>query len=74
MTRGQFERASCLIDEIDRFYEESRELFQPNAFISLNISTDDRKTSITVTDELLDTIKLWYEKKIGALEAELKAL
>lgn len=74
MTRGQFERASGLIDEIDRFYEEARELFKPNASISLNISTDDCKTSITVTDELLDAIKLWYEKKVAALEAELKEL
>lgn len=74
MTRGQFERASDLIDEIDRFFEESHDLFQPNASISLNISTDDCKTSITVTDDLLDTIKLWYDKKIAALEAELKEL
>ena len=74
MTRGQFERAAYLKDEIDRFFEEAQELYQPNASISLNISTDNCKTSITVTDELLDAIKLWYDKKIGALEAEFKEL
>ena len=74
MTRGQFERAAYLKDEIDRFFEEAQELYQPNASISLNISTGNCKTSITVTDELLDAIKLWYDKKIGALEAEFKEL
>lgn len=74
MTRGQFERAAYLKNEIDRFFEEAQELYQSNASISLNICTDNCKTSITVTDELLDTIKLWYDKKVSALEAEFKEL
>ena len=74
MTRGQFERAADLKDEINRFFEEAQELYQSNAFISLNICTDNCKVSITVTDELLDTIKLWYDKKIAGLEAEFKEL
>ena len=74
MTRGQLEKAANLKEEIDRFFEEAQELYQPNASISLNISTDNCKTSITVTDELLDTIMLWYDKKISALEAEFKEL
>ena len=74
MTRGQFERAAYLKDEIDRFFEEAQELYQTNASISLNICTANCKTSITVTDELLDTIKLWYDKKVSALEVEFKEL
>ena len=74
MTRGQFERAADLIDEINRFSEESKELFKPNAFISIHINTHDCKTSITVTDELLDTIKKWYDKKVAALETEFREL
>lgn len=74
MTREQLERAADLKDEIDRFFEEAQELYQPNASISLNIHTGNCKTSITVTDELLDAIKLWYDKKIGALETEFKEL
>lgn len=74
MTTGKFERAAYLKGEIDRFFEEVQELYKPNAFISLNIIIDNCKTSITVTDELLDAIKLWYDKKIGALEAEFKEL
>lgn len=74
MTRGQFERAAELKDEIDRFFEEAQELYQSNASISLNISTNNNKTFIAVTDELLDAIKLWYDKKVAALEAEFKEL
>ena len=74
MTRGQFERAAYLKDEIDRFSEESQGLYKPNAGISIRIITKDCITSIAVTDELLDIIKKWYDKKVAALEAEFNEL
>ena len=74
MTRGQFERAAYLKDEIDRFSEESQGLYTPNAGISIRIITKDCITSIAVTDELLDIIKKWYDKKVAALEAEFNEL
>ena len=73
MTKAEFERAANLKDEIDRYFEEAQELH--NALhITLKVEHTDSETYITIEDKLLETIELWYDKKIGALEAEFKEL
>lgn len=73
MTRGQLERANYLIDEIDRYNEEAQQIWDAKHCI-FKLELEGSTTYTTIENELLEVIKTWYDKKIGALEAELKAL